>query len=221
MVCRSVLKLGAVTLLFLSAGALAYAQSPKMKMTTETPPYLVTPNTVETRIGTLKFTDGFPDEATAAKVYDNLDFQRGVQAYLTALPAVSIEAFLKGFTEFGSVNQTVLISEQLLDAKSLFLTANTTTPYTLLYLSTKDGPLVVEVPPEVLGPIDDAWFRWVTDVGITGPDKGKRGRQVPVAAARLHGRGSRGVFRCASAHDWKPAILPHLLEGRRSQARRR
>jgi hypothetical protein len=176
--CRSALKFEAVTLLFLSAGAPAYAQSPKMKMTTETPPYLVTPNTVETRIGTLKFTDGFPDDATAAKVYDNLDFQRGVQAYLTALPAVSIEAFLKGFTEFGSVNQTVLISEQLLDAKSLFLTANTTTPYTLLYLSTKDGPLVVEIPPEVLGPIDDAWFRWVCDVGITGPDKGKGGKYL-------------------------------------------
>jgi len=217
---RDALKLGAAIWLILSSGAAAIAQAPKMKMTTDIPPSLVTPNTVETRIGTLKFTDGFPDDATAAKVYDNLDFQRGLQAYLTALPAVSIEAFLKGFTEFGSVNQTVLISEQLLDAKSLFLTANTTTPYTLLYLSTKDGPLVVEVPPEVLGPIDDAWFRWVTDVGITGPDKGKGGK-VPVAAARPHGRGSRRVFRCASAHDWKPAILPHLLEGRRSQARRR
>ncbi|MCK1474439.1 DUF1254 domain-containing protein, partial [Bradyrhizobium sp. 197] len=175
---HSALKFGAVTLLFLCAGTPAHAQSPKMKMTTETPPYLVTPNTVETRIGTLKFIDGFPDEATAAKVYDNLDFQRGVQAYLAALPAVSIEAFLKGFAEFGSVNQTVLISEQLLNAKSLFLTANTTTPYTLLYLSTKDGPLVVEIPPEVLGPIDDAWFRWVSDVGITGPDKGKGGKYL-------------------------------------------
>ena len=155
---KDALMLGAATLMILSAGSPVGAQerTPKMKMTTEIPPSLITPNTVETRIGTLKFTDGFPDEATAAKVYDNLDFQRGVQAYLAALPAVSIEAFLKGFTEFGSVNQTVLISEQLLDAKSLFLTANTTTPYTLLYLSTKDGPLVVEIPPEVLGPIDDA-----------------------------------------------------------------
>ena len=175
---KDALMLGAATLLILSAGSPVGAQSPKMKMTTEIPPSLVTPNTVETRIGTLKFTDGFPDEATVAKVYDNLDFQRGVQAYLAALPAVSIEAFLKGFTEFGSVNQTVLISEQLLDAKSLFLTANTTTPYTLLYLSTKDGPLVVEIPSEVLGPIDDAWFRWVTDVGITGPDKGKGGKYL-------------------------------------------
>ena len=111
---------------------------------------------METRIGTLKFFDGFPDKATVEKVYDNLDFQRGVQAYLTALPAVSIEGARRGVTGFGSVNQTVLISEQLLDSKSLFLTANTTTPYSVLYLDTKDGPLVLEIPPEVLGPIDDA-----------------------------------------------------------------
>ena len=83
---------------------------------------------------------------------------------MPALPAVSIEGFRKSYTEIGPVNQTVLISEQLLDSKSLFLTANTTTPYTVLYLDTKDGPLVLEIPPNVLGPIDDAWFRWVSDV---------------------------------------------------------
>jgi hypothetical protein len=75
-------------------------------------------------------------------------------------------------------NQTVLISEQLLDSRSLFLTANTTTPYTVLYLNTKDGPLVLEIPPAVLGPLDDAWFRWVTDVGVTGPDKGAGGKYL-------------------------------------------
>ncbi len=145
-------------------------------MTTDIPPSITTPDKVETRIGTLKFFDGFPDKATVQKVYDNLDFQRGVQAYLAALPAVSIEAFRRSYTKFGSVNQTVLISEQLLDSKSLFLTANTTTPYTVLYLDTKGGPLVLEIPPAVLGPMDDAWFRWVSDVGITGPDKGKGGK---------------------------------------------
>jgi hypothetical protein len=171
------LKIGAATWLILSTGA-AIAQAPNMKMTTEIPPSLITKDTVETRLGTLKFNDGFPDNATVEKVFDNLDFQRGVQAYLTALPAVSIEAFRRSYSEFGPVNQTVLISEQLLDSKSLFLTANTTTPYTVLYLSTKDGPLVLEIPPAVLGPMDDAWFRWVTDVGITGPDKGKGGKYL-------------------------------------------
>jgi hypothetical protein len=168
-----------ITLLAVSVGIPASAQdAPKMKMTTDIPRSITTPDSVETRIGTLKFFDGFPDKATVEKVYDNLDFQRGVEAYLTALPAVSIEGFRRGVTEFGSVNQTVLISEQLLDSKSLFLTANTTTPYTVLYLDTKNGPLVLEIPPQVLGPVDDAWFRWVSDVGFTGPDKGAGGKYL-------------------------------------------
>jgi len=174
---RAALMFGAATWLILSSGA-AIAQSPKMKMTTDIPSSLVTPDTVETRLGKLRFTDGFPDDATVAKIYDNLDFQRGQQAYLIALPAVSVEAFRKSYVDFGPVNQTVLISEQLLDARSLFLTANTTTPYTVLYLDTNTGPLVLEIPPEVLGPIDDAWFRWVSDVGITGPDKGEGGKYL-------------------------------------------
>jgi hypothetical protein len=181
---RDALKLG-ITSLVASASIPANAQTsvnrrkaPKMKMTTDIPPSITTPDKVETRIGTLKFTDGFPDKATVEKVYDNLAFQRGVQAYLTALPAVSIEGARKAVAGFGPVNQTVLVSEQLLDSKSLFLTANTTTPYNVLYLNTKDGPLVLEIPSEVLGPMDDAWFRWVTDVGFTGPDKGAGGKYL-------------------------------------------
>jgi len=73
----------------------------------------------------------------------------------------------------GPVNQTVLISEQLLDAKSLLPTANTTTPYTILYLDTKDGSLVLEIPSEALVPMDEGWFRCVTDVGITGPTRAR------------------------------------------------
>jgi hypothetical protein len=63
---------------------LALAQTPpKMKMTTDIPPGITTPDSVETRLGTLKFFDGFPDDATVEKVYDNLDFSRGVQAFST------------------------------------------------------------------------------------------------------------------------------------------
>jgi hypothetical protein len=75
---RDALTFGAATWLILVSGAAAIAQAPNMKMTTDIPPSLVTPDTVETRIGTLRFKDGFPDDATAAKVYENLDFQRGV-----------------------------------------------------------------------------------------------------------------------------------------------
>jgi hypothetical protein len=42
----------------------------------------------------------------------------------------------------------------------------------------KDGPLVVEVPPGVLGLADDAWMRYIIDLGLVGPDKGKGGRYL-------------------------------------------
>jgi hypothetical protein len=65
-----------------------------------------------------------------------------------------------------------------MDSKTLFLTANTTTIYNFIWLNTKDGPLVIEAPPKVLGMIDDFWFRWVTDIGATGPDKGQGGKYL-------------------------------------------
>ena len=66
------------------------------KMTTEIPAGIITPDRVETRLGTLRFFDGFPDEATVQTVFDNLDFQRAVQAYLLGLPPVVWEAWRKG-----------------------------------------------------------------------------------------------------------------------------
>ena len=36
----------------------------------------------DTRIGTLTFENGFPSDATATRLYDEMDFQRACQAYL-------------------------------------------------------------------------------------------------------------------------------------------
>ncbi len=118
-----------------------------MKMTTDIPPQITTPDSPETRLGTLKFFDGFPDDATVEKVYDHLDFSRGVQAFLNGMPGASAYAFRKGLHSPGADNQTVLIMETLMDSKSLFLTANSETAYSMMWLDLKDGPLVIETPP--------------------------------------------------------------------------
>ena len=62
---------------------------PNLKYSTPMAPGIASPDKVETRLGTLNFFDGFPDKATAEKLFDNLDFQRAVQAYLLAIPAAS------------------------------------------------------------------------------------------------------------------------------------
>jgi hypothetical protein len=148
----------------------------KMKMTTDIPPEITTPDSIETRIGTLRFFDGFPDDATTQKAYDNIDFQRGVEAFLAAMPGASVYALREGFKSQGADNQTVLIMETLMDSKSLFLTPNSETVYNIMWLDLKDGPLVLETPPNILGMVDDHWFKYVGDVGNAGPDKGKGGK---------------------------------------------
>ena len=137
---------------------------------------ITAPSEVHTRLGTLKTIDGFPDQATIEKVYDNLDFQRGVQVVLTTMQAASAYAMREGLRGLGPDNQTVAMFPTLMDSKTLFLTANPTTVYNFMWLNTKGGPLVIEVPPKVLGMVDDMLFHWVGDVGTAGADKGKVGK---------------------------------------------
>ncbi|MCL5779230.1 DUF1254 domain-containing protein [Limibaculum sp. FT325] len=143
------------------------------------PAKILTPDRVETRIGTLAFKNGAPDEATVQKVYDHLDFMRGVQAFLTGISATSVRAACNGLESIGvKPNLAVGLTEDLMDARSLFLTPNTTTVYGFACLDLTEGPMVLQVPTGVLGPVDDANFRWVTDVGLTGPDAGKGGKYL-------------------------------------------
>lgn len=78
----------------------------------------------------------------------------------------------------GPVNRTVPKFEQLVTPEQIFLTPNDNTVYSWPWLDLRDGPLVVEVPPKVLGLVDDMWYRWVTDVGITGADRGEGGKYL-------------------------------------------
>jgi len=74
-----------------------------------------------------------------------------------------------------------MITEDLMDSKPLFLTANTSTLYVAPSLNLKEtGPIVMEVPPGMLGAFNDAWFRYVDDIGPLGPDKGKGGKYLVI-----------------------------------------
>ncbi len=143
------------------------------KYSTTIPPGIAVPNEVETSLGTLNLNYGYPDDATTKKVYDNLDASRALQAYLLGIPIVNQVGMRNTLKEFGPVNQTDVIWEDLVDSRTVELTANDNTVYSFIWLDTKEGPLVVEIPPMVLGLIDDFWYHWVADVGITGADREK------------------------------------------------
>jgi hypothetical protein len=167
-----------------SAFALAFtpalAESPTYKMTTDIPANVITADSYETRLGTLEFFDGIPTDKTAEKVWDHLDFSRAVEAMIMNVPAASLIGFRKGIREFGPDNETMIYFNGRLDPRGLLLTGNTTVIYTFMWVDVKDSPMVIETPPSVLGIIDNAWFRYVTDFGNAGDDKGKGGKYLLV-----------------------------------------
>ena len=142
------------------------------------PPAITTPDKVETRIGTLEFKDGAPSAATVDKIYDNLDFTHAFDAFNNTFRGVNLASLHKGLLSAGVKDNEVIVYSELMDAKSLFMTANADTVYFIGVLDLSKGPMVLEVPPGGLGTIDDYWFRWVIDIGPPGPDRGEGGKYL-------------------------------------------
>jgi hypothetical protein len=141
----------------------------------------MTPNKVSTSIGDLNFVDGRPTADTVQKVYDNLDTMRSVDVFLNFVPAGSVEAIRAGMARLGvDSSNKVMIVDTLLDSNPIFLTGNTDTVYAAAMLDLeKDGVTVVEIPAGA-GPdtLNDAFFRFVVDMGAPGPDRKKGGTYI-------------------------------------------
>jgi hypothetical protein len=139
---------------------------------------LTTPDVLEVSAGRFVFDSGVPTPETAELVYRQLDLMHAVQAYLNGLPAVSLWAMREGMRKAGIADGDVLLFSGLMDSTSLFLTANADTVYYITFLDLSAGPLMVDIPQESLTVADDMWFRWITDLGVPGPDRGAGGRYL-------------------------------------------
>jgi len=162
------------------AFALAELRPAIAQVSEETLKPLSTPDKVETRIGTLTFKDGTPTAATVEAAYDNLDLTYAFRTFTDTFQGVSVWAARQGFEDAGIKDNELLIFSKLMDAASIFLTANADTVYFLGFMDLSDGPMVFESPPGALGTIDDMWFRWVTDFGRPGSDRSEGGKYLLV-----------------------------------------
>ena len=77
--------IAAVLISSLAAITAFAADAPKMTMTTDIPREIITPDSVETSIGTLRFLDGAPYPETAKNAYAFLDTMRGVDAFIKGM----------------------------------------------------------------------------------------------------------------------------------------
>jgi len=202
-----------VTGLLVFASLAAAAEPPTPGFNNPIPSEILTPDTVDTSIGTLNFFDGMPDDETVTKVYDNLDTVRSTEAFLNFIPAASMEGARIGLESIGASRaHQVMMFDQLLDSNPLFLTGNTDTVYTVVFLDLgRDGPTVIEIP-QGSGPstVNDAFFRFVTDMGAPGPDKGKGGKYLILPEA-YEGEVPDGYFVARSPSDVNLMVLRGFL----------
>ena len=141
---------------------------------------LPTNGTADSRLGPLQFEGGYPTPESVARLYDELDFQRAVQAYLWAVPLVSFAQWQEAYEKvFGQQDGDLVLTTSFRDKLGL-LTANDTTPYVVGFLNLqRTGPLVIDYPKgQTAGGILDFWQRQITDMGLTGPDKGEGGKYL-------------------------------------------
>ena len=139
-----------------------------------------TPAMLDTPLGTFELVDGVPTPQTVVKLYDALDFIRGVEVFLNMVPGASLVAMRSGFRSIGltGTNQ-VGYTDPRANSGSYFLTPNTETTYGSMFFDLNaTGPFVIEPPKQSLCVVDDFCFRYVTDMGIAGPDKGEGGKYL-------------------------------------------
>ena len=180
----------------LSTSSVVCAEDIPRGYNTPIPGSIMTPDKVKTRIGTLKFFDGVPSEETAELALDNLTFLRGVEVFLNGVPMASIHALVEGYKSVGVTEANhMIVTDKLMDSNPLFLTANTDTVYAFSFFDLeKTGPLVIEVPPGMgPGTVNDAFFRFVVDMGMPGPDRGKGGKYL-ILPPGYEGKEPEGYF---------------------------
>ncbi len=109
-------------------------------------------------------------------------YRRAVEAVIWGMPAVNFDLMLQAFIAAGGAANQVAYWSRLLDDKNQTLTPNPDTIYLNPFYDTRDGPMVLEIPPaeggSITGSVDDCWQNAIEDVGPAGFDKGKGGKYL-------------------------------------------
>ena len=195
---KSILTIGVLAVAAIAAPAVAQHSAGKLPIN----------GSIETRIGTLEFRGGYPTEETVAKAFDQLDVQRATQVYLEFMALASqnsiFEAHIRDYGWKTPSDIQIYIEPGAGKVGAIGLTYNTESIYATAHTDLlRDGPTVVETPPNVLGIVDDGFMRWLTDIGNAGPDKGKGGKYL-ILPPGYDGEVPEGYFvvRATTYRNW-------------------
>jgi hypothetical protein len=113
----------------------------------------------------------------------HIAYQRGLEAMIWAMPAVSMISMRRGNFTLGGGYNTVYWLSSPPTALQEALTANNQTPYATVHLNTHEGPVVLDVPPAtdrtaIFGSAVDVFQVPIADIGPAGTDEGRGGRYL-------------------------------------------
>ncbi|HEX4414171.1 MAG TPA: DUF1254 domain-containing protein [Lacipirellulaceae bacterium] len=108
---------------------------------------------------------------------------RAVEAAIWGMPAVNYERLLEAATANGGKANQVIYWSRPVNWRNQTLTPNPDTIYFNPFYDTRNGPIVLEIPPaagesSIVGSVDDAWQNALDDVGLAGVDKGHGGKYL-------------------------------------------
>lgn len=108
--------------------------------------------------------------------------RRSIDAFVWGMPAVNFQLMFDAFEKLGGTGNQVIYWSRPVNWKNQTLTPNPDTIYFTPFYDTRNGPVVLEIPPagddSITGSIDDGWQNPLEDVGPAGLDKGKGGKYL-------------------------------------------
>jgi len=141
--------------------------------------------------------------------------RRAVEAVIWGMPAVNTELMYQAMRDLGGKPNQIVYWPGLLDWKNQTLTPNPDVIYFMAFFDTKDGPVVIEIPPAgdgvINGSIMDPWQAALEDVGPAGADKGAGGKYLIMPAGQ-QGIALDGYIVLPSGNRLGYALLRSILK---------
>jgi hypothetical protein len=120
---------------------------------------------------------------TTAQLAERTLYRRAVEAAIWGMPIVSVHAMPQAFfRDAGAKYNDIIYLSRQADWKFQITTPNASSWYVYIAFNTKEGPVVLDIPPAVgaglFGNLNDAWQVPEADVGPTGEDAGRGGKYL-------------------------------------------
>jgi hypothetical protein len=157
------------------------------------------------------------EDLSAEQLTRRLIERRAFEAVVWGMPVVNFDLMYQTMvnTVGGGWNQ-IVYWPGLLDWKNQTLTPNPDVIYLMPFFNTKDGPVVLEIPPAdgglFNGSIMNRWQAAIEDIGPGGVDKGKGGKYLILPPGYDMSKVPAGYIPMASDSELGYALIRSVLK---------